>query len=106
MTRNSFGNGTAWYLGTSLGKETLLEVLTDAARSAGIPASGTRGVETIERVSGDRTYLFLINHTTQDHKHRVTGTELVTGTDVADVVVVPAGSVRVVRTIPTGKEAN
>ena len=106
VTRNSFGNGTAWYLGTALGKETLLEVLSDAARSAGIPASGTRGVETIERVSGDRTYLFLINHTTQDHKHRVTGTELVTGTDVADVVVVPAGSVRVVRTIPTGKEAN
>lgn len=106
VTRNAFGDGTAWYLGTSLGKETLLEVVSDAARHAGIPTTGSRGVEAVERVAGDSRYLFFINHTTQDYKHRVTGTELVLGTAVADVVVVPAGAVRVVRTDSPGKEAN
>lgn len=106
VTRNSFADGTAWYLGTSLSKETLLEVISDAARSAGIPAAGTRGVEIVERIAGDRRYLFFINHTSHDYKHRVTGTELVLGTEVADVVVIPAGAVRVIRTDSTGKEAN
>lgn len=56
------------------------------------------GLECVTRRGNGHDYVFLINHSTEDRKHRVRGMELLTAEAVADVVVVPAGAVRVVRT--------
>jgi beta-galactosidase len=58
------------------------------------------GLEVVARRGNGHEYVFLINHSAEDRKHRVSGLELLTDEALADVVTVPAGAVRVVRTIP------
>ena len=50
------------------------------------------------RSGADHSYVFLINHSDEDHKYAAHGHELIVGEDVSHAVVVPAGAVRVVRT--------
>jgi beta-galactosidase len=63
VTRNAHGDGTAWYVATSLDPATLDAVLGQAAATAGVgPAADVPpGVEAVRR--GD--LLFVINHTGQ-----------------------------------------
>ncbi|RJU00879.1 beta-galactosidase [Arthrobacter frigidicola] len=107
VTRNRHGAGTAWYLATALEPAALRETLTRAAADAGITAaSSPEGLETVVRSNGDRSYVFLINHSHEEHKHAIQGQELIVGEEVADVVVVPAGAVRVVRTSTSAHPTN
>ena len=99
VTRNRHGAGDAWYIATALDPTALRDVVAEAAAGAGITAQGSsEGLETVVRSNGDLSYTFLINHTGEEHKYAAHGRELITGEDVPDVVVVPAGAVRVVRT--------
>ncbi|MFZ4895247.1 beta-galactosidase [Plantibacter sp. Mn2098] len=98
--RSGDGAGAAWYLATHLDPEDLDEVLRDAARGAGaVPQGDERhpGLEVIRRADDERSYLFLINHSTQDVELPATGHELVTGAPVDSIATVPAGAVRVIR---------
>jgi len=83
ITRNSVGEGVAWYLATSPDPATLTRVLVTAAREAGVaPALELpAGVEQVRR--GDT--VFVLNHTDRDVT--VGGTLVAAG----DVAVLPAG---------------
>jgi len=99
VTRNRFGAGEAWYAGTVLDGGVLKDLLLRAAVTAGVRIPDVQsGLESVTRRGSGHEYVFLINHSTEDRKHRVSGVELLTSEAVADVVVVPAGAVRVVRT--------
>jgi beta-galactosidase len=101
ITRNRIaGGGDAWYLATNLDADALDDVLRDAAAGAGaVPQGDERlpGLEVIRRVGEDRSYRFLINHSTHDVEVPATGHELVTGEPVDSIARVPAGAVRVIR---------
>jgi beta-galactosidase len=65
-TRNRFGKGRAYYVGTVIQEEAFFDALmADALQGAGIRplVSPPRGVEVSQRQAGRRRYLFLINHT-------------------------------------------
>ncbi len=89
VTRNSFGEGTAWYLATAPDQSTLGAVLRAACADAGLalPVGRPAGVECVRRVGPDGAeFDFLINHTEQDAVVPLGGEQ----------VTVPAGRVRVV----------
>jgi beta-galactosidase len=99
VTRNRHGSGDAWYIGTVLDPAALRGVVTEAAAGAGITLPAfPEGLEAVSRSNGENTYLFLINHSEEEHKYAAQGHELILGEDVSTVVAVPAGAVRVVRT--------
>ena len=99
VTRNRYGAGNAWYLGTVLDPAAVREVVTEAAGEAGISVlASPAGLEVVVRSGADNSYAFLINHSEEDHKFAANGRELIMGEDVSDAVVIPAGAVRVVRT--------
>ena len=107
VTRNRHGAGHAWYIGTVLTAAALREVVSEAAADAGLEALACpEGLEVVVRSGTDNSYLFLINHSADEHKHPARGYELLVGEEVSSAVVVPAGAVRVVRTSnptpPTG----
>ena len=100
VTRNAFGAGTAWYLATDLEESALARTLRRAAEAAGVqvdPALVDSPLEVVVRRGTQHSYLFVINHGTTDALHPATGTELIGGSDITGTLVVPAGSVRVVR---------
>jgi beta-galactosidase len=65
--------------------------------AARVPAE----VEVVRRRAGDRTWLFVINHTDADARLDATGVELLTGARCSGDLVVPAGEVAVIREAPT-----
>ncbi|HET9020603.1 MAG TPA: beta-galactosidase [Ornithinibacter sp.] len=101
VTRRDVGDGVAWYLGTlpdddTLG--TLLDEVTGAAqvaRAAEVPP----GVEVVRRRSGDRTWLFVLNHSDDDCELAVTGHDLVADASVGPALRVLAGTCAVVREV-------
>ncbi|GAB2907755.1 beta-galactosidase [Streptomyces mayteni] len=101
VTRHALGAGTAWYVSSRLGRDDLDHVLAAASADAGIAPRDDlpRDVELVRRRGADGDYLFAINHTATEAKVDLAahGTELLTGERVAGRLVVPAGSVRVVR---------
>jgi len=100
VTRNSFGSGTGWYLGTTLSDpdldRLLAQVLAEAGADpvvAGLPA----GVEVVRRRGSGGNFTFVINHTRSAVELAVTGTELLSGAAIGTALAVPAGGVCVVR---------
>jgi beta-galactosidase len=103
VTRNSYGQGTSWYVATALDDDGLRDLLRDAGRAAGVRAAGPEtdgSVEVVRRAGGGSSYVFVINHGEQDIEHTVTGHDLLTGEAVPGVLKVGAGCVRVVREEP------
>ncbi|MCU1436687.1 MAG: beta-galactosidase [Pseudarthrobacter sp.] len=100
VTRNTYGAGTTWYVGTVLDPAALRTVVTDAAAEAGVTVLGSpEGLEVVVRSGADNSYVFLINHSGEEHKYPARGRELIVGEDVSSAVAIPAGAVRVVRTV-------
>lgn len=99
VTRNAFGRGAAWYVGTVLDRPDLSRLLVGAAHEAGvaIPVDHAQGVESVRRRGPDADYRFYINHTDAARKIDTAGLELLTGTAV-DGLELPPGAVRVVKT--------
>jgi beta-galactosidase len=64
VTMNSFGKGKAVYIGADLNAESLARLLRSLATSAGVqqPFEVPAGVELTVRTSGDRQWVFLLNH--------------------------------------------
>ena len=54
-------------------------------------------MEVVRRRDGDRSWLFVINHTDAEVRLQVRGTELLTGAHCAGELTLPAGEVAVVR---------
>jgi beta-galactosidase len=108
ITRHGFGAGTAWYVSTRLDSEApagspgggygalLAAVAADAGvrpERDGLPP----GVEVVRRVDGERSWLFVLNHTPAGHEVPADGVDLLTGAPVAGTVLVPAGGAAVVQ---------
>ena len=100
ITRNRFGDGVAWYIGTELDAASLGALLERIRADAGvrpIRAHGFEGVETVLRRSTDEEFLFVVNHTERDIRYPAVGFEMTTRSVSIGTVDVPAGQVRVVR---------
>ena len=64
ITRNRFGKGEAWYVGTTMGDALADRFIAELCTSADIaPLMATpHGVEAVRRVKDGKTWLFLLNH--------------------------------------------
>lgn len=65
ITRNRFGRGTAYYLGTQPDKAGMRRVIEQAQQAAGVALllNVPESVEIVQRTDGARSFLFLLNHT-------------------------------------------
>ncbi|MFD2840701.1 beta-galactosidase [Populibacterium corticicola] len=95
ITRNAYGKGIATYISTKVCGEDLRELVRELAHTASIakthPQAGD-GLEIVRRNSGERTYLFVLNHTDSQHTVTAYGRELLTGTTVdSSITVEPHG---------------
>ncbi|TFD76020.1 beta-galactosidase [Cryobacterium fucosi] len=100
VTRNAHGAGTAWYLATALEAGALRDLMRTVAQQARVTAVGPESdgtVEVVRRASATASYLFIINHGSEELTLPADGHELITGEPVGRVVRVPAGAVRVIR---------
>ncbi|MEV0722299.1 beta-galactosidase [Micromonospora purpureochromogenes] len=99
VTRHRVGRGTAWYVGTRLDEAATDRLVGRLLAEAGArpPVAAPSGVEVVRRRDGDRSWLFVINHTDADVQLDVTGTELLGGARCTGELRVPAGEVAVVR---------
>src|SRR5690606_16386132 len=103
ITRHRHGAGTGWYVSTNLDVDTLATVMADVYAGAGIaPAGLPEGLEVVRRTRGTTQYTVAINHTDDDAALPLDGpaTDLLTGASLDGTAPVPAGAVRVLRTVP------
>jgi beta-galactosidase len=98
ITVHQFGAGRAHYLSTRLDPAGLGSLLATVCGEAGVaaPAPVPHGVEVVRRTDADGSYLFVLNHTGEQARVEVAGTELLTGDGLTELVVA-AGGVAVVR---------
>lgn len=103
VTRHRVGAALTWYVSTRPDDDTYRRLLAEAARLAGVTPvcpQAPPGVEAVRRRAGDRSWLFLLNHTDRPQRVPATGLELITDKPVDDAVTVPAGGVAVLREPP------
>jgi len=111
LTRRMVGRGAAWYLSTQPDPAGLARVLARVLDEAGAapavllpessPAVVAGEVDVVRRRSGDRSWLFAINHADVEVELPVSGFDLVRQAPVAaGVLRVPAGGYGVVRESP------
>ncbi|MBI5387394.1 MAG: beta-galactosidase [Verrucomicrobia bacterium] len=84
ITRNAFGRGLAYYIGTQVEMEFLRRLLVDICEETGIrpPLKVPAGVEAVTRENEHGRFLFLLNHSTNPQFIELgglEGTDLVTG---------------------------
>jgi beta-galactosidase len=102
VTRHAFGRGSAWYISARLADDLLARLLGRVCADAGIALSTGAEVvqgdlEVVRRQHDKHTFTTVINHGEDDAELALPGTELLTGSEHRDRVVVPAGEVRVIR---------
>jgi beta-galactosidase len=100
VTRHAVGDGVAYYVSTRLDAAGYGDLLATVAASAGAApeqAGLAPGVEAVRRHAGDRSWLFLLNHTGDGHEVPAAGVELLTGAAVTGTVRLPAGGAAVIR---------
>lgn len=100
VTRNEFGGGTAHYFATRFGEDSLkdhLERILDAAGISKDHAAAGRGIEAVRRYAGERSYLFVLNHTGEAVDVDIHGHDLLTDTAVDGSTVLAAGAALIVR---------
>ncbi|WP_435587969.1 beta-galactosidase trimerization domain-containing protein [Micromonospora aurantiaca (nom. illeg.)] len=102
LTRQAVGAGAAWYVGTRLDDDATDRLVARLLDETGVrpPVGAPPGVEVVRRRSADRSWLFVVNHTTEPARLAVTGTELLGGVRCDGELEVPAGEVAVVREEP------
>ena len=108
VTRHEVGPGSAWYLSTELDPAAHDQLIGAALAAAsltpevpGLPA----GVEAVRRRAADgRSWLFLLNHTTEPATVPATGTDLLTGAETTGSVELPPEGVAVVREVVANRD--
>lgn len=108
VSRNSFGDGVAWYISASLPEETIETLLKQIVSESDIDrlVLAPAGVEATRRVqSTGETYLFLMNHLPARVEVPVTGTDLISGTQVTSSVQLEAGACAVIREVNYGRDS-
>jgi beta-galactosidase len=101
ITRRNVGSGAAWYVATALDDDSVHRLLGRVTAEAGVvPVCAVRGtgeVDVTRRRRGDATWLFVLNHGSDDVEIDVTGHDLVADQPVDGRVTVAAGGCAVVR---------
>ncbi|HEY5230930.1 MAG TPA: beta-galactosidase trimerization domain-containing protein, partial [Galbitalea sp.] len=99
ITRNAFGAGTAYYVGTSLTPEGVSQLITQLAAEASITpvVSVPQDVEVVVRSDGTSSWAFVINHTPDSVTLALDGVNLLVGEPTAGSLTLDAGGVAVVR---------
>jgi beta-galactosidase len=99
VTRHPVGDGVAWYVATRTDVDTTAALVERVVAEAGVRpvTAAPPGVEVQRRRSGDRTWLFVLNHTREAATVAASGTDIVTGSAISASITVPAGGVAVVR---------
>ena len=102
LTRHTVGAGAAWYVGTRLDDDATDRLVARLLAETGVrpPVDAPAGVEVVRRRSADRSWLFVVNHTTEPARLAVSGVELLGGVRCDGTLEVPAGEVAVVREEP------
>ncbi|GAB3285695.1 beta-galactosidase [Kineosporia babensis] len=102
VTRRPIGAGAAWYVSAALSERSISAIVERLITEAGLPRTvpAPSGLEAVRRIGENASYLFLINHRTDDVEVAAEGLDLLTEEKVGPVTVVPAGGVRVVRENP------
>ncbi|MEU0963436.1 beta-galactosidase [Micromonospora aurantiaca] len=102
LTRHAVGAGAAWYVGTRLDDEATDRLVARLLAETGVrpPVRAPAGVEVVRRRSADRSWLFVVNHTTEPARLAVSGVELLGGARCDGELEVPVGEVAVVREEP------
>lgn len=97
ITRRPVGAGAAWYVGTVLDDESLLQLTRDLAADAGLPIVDVGyDVDVVTRQTATDDITFIINHRSEPIAVPYAGLDLVSGETVSDATPLPAGAVRVV----------
>jgi len=79
VTRHKYGRGTCYYVGTEPDDELMKLIMDDVLKTARIEEKyeADAGIEITERVKGENTYIFAINHSDSEGEYRgVEGTLL------------------------------
>jgi beta-galactosidase len=101
LTRNSVGDGIAWYVATRLDAEAwdrLLASVVDEAGVGPVVPDAPAGLEAVRRRDAEgSSWVFLLNHRSDAVTVTANGRDLLTGTAVNGSITVPAGGVAVVR---------
>ncbi len=98
ITRNTLGEGTAWYISTRPDAEGLQAIMSEVYADAGVTPPGTpAGVETIVRRGADADYLVAINHAAEPATLETSGLDLLTQEEIRGTLVLAGGDVAVVR---------
>ena len=104
VTRNEFGSGAAWYVGTRPDDEGVSAIIHELLVEAGVAPEqedAPEGLDVVRRRArtgqAAESFMFALNHTGQDVRIKVKGQELLTGEKVRGKLTVPAGEVRVVQ---------
>lgn len=87
ITRNTFGKGTAFYIGTAPdthGMDWLMEYICKSADIKAVASNVPTGVELLQRANGDVSWLFVLNHSGEKVEVALeqTGHDLLTGSQV------------------------
>ncbi len=101
VTRHEHGAGTGWYVSTRLDVDALAMLLAPVYADAGLrPTSDLpQDLELVTRHGATQRYTIAINHTDQAADVPMPGTDLLTGEARTSSFTVPAGAVRVVRSL-------
>jgi beta-galactosidase len=100
ITRHRYGDGVAWYVSTRLADGPYADLVAAAAAAAGAtPAlpGAPPGVEAVRRRAGQRSWLFVFNHTGEPVEVPASGVDLLTGEPTAGTLPLAPGAVAVVR---------
>ncbi|MER7460670.1 beta-galactosidase [Micromonospora sp. NPDC126480] len=99
VTRNPVGAGAAFYVGTRLDPAATDRLVARLVTEAGVrPAADVPpGVEAVRRREGQRSWLFVVNHTDGAVRVAATGTELLGGQPCTGELTIAPGEVAVVR---------
>jgi len=102
VTRRQVGDGAAWYVSAALQADGVGRVVDRLVAESGTPrvVEAAPGLEAVRRRAGDRSYLFLLNHTGDEQKVAAAGYDLLSGADVGPLTTVAPGEVRVLREPP------
>lgn len=98
LTRNSFGQGEAWYVASSPDKSFLADFAAMLVKQAGIESvlAAPEGIEATRRVKDGQAYTMILNHNDSETEVNLGSnqrTELLDGQAVSGAVKIPAKGV-------------
>jgi beta-galactosidase len=93
------GEGTAWYVATALDAPGVARIVAEVCDEAGLAPRHALpvGVEVVRRVGDGRSYLFVLNHTTEPVEVPADGFDLRHNQAVDGSTTVTAGGAVVIR---------